>query len=253
MSLSLWLVAPFIGLLLSLFAAGGGMVAVPLLSFGLGMPLKEAIAASLVIVACISLFALLQKKRWRLIDWRRHRFFAVGGIFGGLAGSLIGLRISDHIQALFFSMLLLAVAWWMHSDRMQMTMSYAKSIPCHCRYAVLAGVFTGIITGLLGVGGGFLIVPLLLMLGVPNYQAAVAHSLLLIVSSSLVAAYGYIEYLNIQWDVILTLGVLAALGAWVGNLLADKFSSQRLQRMFSFVLSVMAGWMLIKTFGDLRL
>ncbi len=170
MSLSLWLAAPFIGLLLSLFAAGGGMVAVPLLSFGAGMPLKQAIATSLIIVASVSFIALLQNKRWKLIEWRLHRYFAIGGMVGGFSGAHIGLRMDDQVQAIIFSLLVLIVAWWIHTDRMKLVSAHAKKTPCNCRYSLLAGIASGMVTGLLGVGGGFLIVPLLLMLGVATYQ-----------------------------------------------------------------------------------
>jgi len=224
------------------------MIAVPLLSFGMGMPLKQAIATSLIIVACVSFIALLQKRRWQLIEWRLHRFFAIGGMLGGFSGASIGLYISDNIQAMIFSVLVLFVAWWMHSNRMKKITAHAKTTPCDCRYSMLAGLATGLVTGLLGVGGGFLIVPLLLMLGVANYQSAIAHSLVLIISSSLVAALRYAEHLDIAWQPTLLIVALAAIGAWLGSLIARRFASGRLQKAFSLMLTLMAGWMLFKAF-----
>ncbi|MDQ6986527.1 MAG: sulfite exporter TauE/SafE family protein [Mariprofundaceae bacterium] len=249
MSLSLWLAAPLIGLVLSLFAAGGGMIAVPLLSFGMGMPLKQAIATSLIIVACVSLVALLQKKRWQLIEWRLHRFFAIGGMLGGFLGASIGLHMADKIQAIIFAVLVLMVVWSMNSGLMQKISANAKTTPCDCRYSMLAGLATGLITGLLGIGGGFLIVPLLLMLGVANYQSVIAHSLALIISSSLVAALRYAENLDIAWQPTLLIVALAAVGAWLGSQIAGKYSSGRLQKAFSLVLTIMAGWMLFREFS----
>ncbi len=250
MSLSLWLAAPLIGLALSLFAAGGGMIAVPLLSFGLGMPLKQAIATSLIIVAAVSLIALLQQRRWQLIEWRMHRFFAAGGIVGGFIGATLGLRISDHVQASVFAALVLFVAWWMRSDRMARIVAQARGRPCDCRYSLLAGLVTGLLTGLLGVGGGFLIVPLLLLLGVASFQSAVAHSLVLIVSSSLVAALRYAEDLDIAWQPTLLIVLLATAGSWAGGIIAGKCSSERLQRVFSLILPLIAAWVLLRTFSD---
>jgi len=250
MSLSLWLVAPLIGLVLSLFAAGGGMIAVPLLSFGVGMPLKQAVATSLIIVACVSLIALLQQKRWGLIDWRLHRFFAIGGMLGGFTGASIGLHISNHLQAIIFAVLVLFVAWWMHSGLMKKITANAKTTPCDCRYSMLAGIGTGLVTGLLGIGGGFLIVPLLLMLGVANYQSAVAHSLVLIVSSSLIAALRYAENLDIAWQPTMLIVALAATGTWLGGFIAHKYPAQHLQKAFSLMLTFMAIWMLYRAFID---
>jgi len=113
---------------------------------------------------------------------------------------------------------------------------------------MLAGIVTGLVTGLLGVGSGFLIVPLLLMLGVVNYQSAVAHSLVLIISSSLVAALRYAENLDIAWQSTMLIVVLASIGTWLGSLIAHQFSSGHLQKAFSLMLSAMAGWMLFRTF-----
>ncbi len=249
MSISLWLAAPLIGLVLSLFAAGGGMIAVPLLSFGVGMPLKQAIAMSLIIVACVSLIALLYKKRWQLIEWKLHRFFAMGGMAGGFGGASLGLYMPDQMQAIIFAVLVLCVAWLMHTGWMKSITANAKTTPCDCRLSVLAGLGTGFVTGLLGVGGGFLIVPLLLILGVPSYQSAVAHSLLLIVSSSLVATLRYAEHLQMTWHPALLLVVLAVFGTLLGNFIADRYSTKHLQKAFSLMLTLMAGWMLLKVFN----
>jgi len=169
-------------------------------------------------------------------------------MIGGFSGASIGLYISDQLQAIFFSVLVLLVAWWMQSGRMKKITAHAKTTPCDCRYSLLAGIATGLVTGLLGVGGGFLIVPLLLMLGVANYQSAVAHSLALIISSSLVAALRYAENLDIAWQPTLFVLVLAAMGTWVGSLIADWYSSVRLQKAFSLMLTFMAGWILFRTF-----
>ncbi|MDX8413050.1 MAG: sulfite exporter TauE/SafE family protein [Mariprofundales bacterium] len=248
MSTVLWLTAPLIGLVLSLFAAGGGMIAVPLLHYSIGLPLKQAIVTSLLIVASVSLIAVLQHQRWRLIEWRLHRFFALGGITGGLIGATIGLKISDELQSIIFAVLVLLVAWWMHSDVMKQITATAKTTPCDCRLPMIAGVVTGTVTGLLGVGGGFLIVPLLLMLGVKNYQSAVAHSLMLIVSSSLVAALRYAEDLDIAWHPIIWIIAMAAFGTWVGSCIASRYNTKHLQRVFSIMLIFMASWMLVRSF-----
>ncbi|MDX8396957.1 MAG: sulfite exporter TauE/SafE family protein [Mariprofundaceae bacterium] len=248
MSISLWLAAPLIGIVLSLFAAGGGMIAVPLLHYGMGLPLKQAIVTSLIIVACVSMIALGQKKRWQLIEWRLHRFFATGGVIGGFLGATIGLNISDHIQSMIFAALVLFVAWWMHSDVMKNITATSRTTPCDCRYSLMAGVATGLVTGLLGVGGGFLIVPLLLMLGVSNYQSAIAHSLMLITSSSLVAALRYAEDLDIAWEPMFWVVMLAVLGAWLGTAIAARYQAGFLQKSFSWALILMAFAILGKIF-----
>jgi len=248
MSIILWLVAPLIGLVLSLFAAGGGMIAVPLLHYGMGLPLKQAVVTSLIIVALVSIIALLQKKRWQLIEWRLYRFFSIGGMLGGFAGASIGLNISDSLQSIIFSLLVLLVAWLMHSDVIKNITATSEITPCDCRLSMMAGAASGLITGLLGVGGGFLIVPLLLMLGVSSYQSAVAHSLILVASSSSVAALRYAEDLDVAWEPMLWVVTLAVMGAWLGSLIAAKYHASHLQKAFSLVLILMSVGMLIKAF-----
>jgi len=251
MSIAVWIFAPLIGLVLSLFAAGGGMIAVPLLSFGAGVPLKQAIAMSLIIVASVSALALLHEKRWQHIEWKLHRFFAFGSMLGGFAGASIGLGISDQLQTLIFALLIIITAWWMHSDIMKNISASAKEAPCDCRYSLLAGLGTGVVTGIVGVGGGFLIVPLLLMLGVGSYQKAVAHSLVLIIPTSLVAALRYTGSIDIAWYPVAVMTALAALGAWVGNMLIRRYSSKHFQKSFSVMLVLVATWMFIKLIHDL--
>ncbi|MDQ6956260.1 MAG: sulfite exporter TauE/SafE family protein [Mariprofundaceae bacterium] len=246
MSIVIWIFAPLIGLVLSLFAAGGGMIAVPLLSFGVGIPLKQAIAMSLIIVASVSALALLHGKRWQHIEWKLHRFFAFGSMSGGFLGASIGLSISNQVQGIIFALLTLVVAWWMHSDVMKRITAAAQTTPCDCKLCFFAGLMTGVVTGLTGVGGGFLIVPLLLMLGVASYQSAVAHSLILIVPTSLIAAARYAENVDMVWHPTILIIVLAMLGAAAGNVMMKRYSPNHLQKGFSLMLVLVAVWMLIK-------
>jgi len=246
MSIAIWIFAPFIGLALSLFAAGGGMIAVPLLSFGVGMPLKQAIVMSLIVVACVSAFSLLSGKRWQYIEWGLHRFFAFGSMLGSFIGASIGLRMSDQVQGIIFALLILVVAWSMHSNVVKRMMASAKNTPCDCKLCFSVGLAAGVVTGLIGVGGGFLIVPLLLMLGVASYQSAVAHSLLMIIPSSLIAAFRYAGSIDMNWQPTALVIALALLGAWMGNFIIKRYASDYLQKGFSVMLVCVAIWMLIK-------
>jgi len=112
MSLWAWIAAPLIGLLLGLFGAGGGMLTVPLLIYGLDLPVKTAIATSLWIVATVSLVAATQQKAWRILEPRLLGFFGLGGIFGGAAGAWIGTWINPIIQETLFSLLLITIGAW---------------------------------------------------------------------------------------------------------------------------------------------
>lgn len=159
--------------------------------------------------------------------------------------------MSDQLQTVIFAVLIILAAWWMHSETMKNIAASAKEAPCDCRYSLLAGFGVGVVTGIVGVGGGFLIVPLLLMLGVGSYQKAVAHSLVLIIPTSLVAALRYNESIDMAWYPVVMMTALAAIGVWAGNVLMRRYSSEHFQKGFSVMLVLLATWMFIKVAHNL--
>ncbi|MDQ6973627.1 MAG: sulfite exporter TauE/SafE family protein, partial [Mariprofundaceae bacterium] len=196
MSVLIWVAAPLIGLTLAMFGAGGGMTTVPILHYGLGLPMKEAIASSLWIVAGVSLVSLWQLNVWKQLNIRLLSWFAVGGVMGSGLGARIGLNISDILQSMIFGLLTCAVAWWMLKAKP--VRQEREEHQCQCVRTLLVGVVLGVVTGVLGVGGGFLMVPALLWLGIASYRLAVAHSLLLMTVNASVAGVGYLGHVNID-------------------------------------------------------
>ncbi len=243
MSIWVWLAAPFIGLMLALFAAGGGMIAVPLLTYGLHMPLKSAVASSLWIIAAVSLTSLLRRRVWKYMNIRLLAWFAIGGIAGSWLGSKIGLAISDMLQGAIFGVLTWGAAWWMRKPKRQTAHTPADR---HCTRMLVAGLLLGIVTGVLGVGGGFLMVPVLIWLGISEYKLAVAHSLLLITINTTVGGLGYIGAVHIHVEELFTIAVLAMLGSLAGSFLIKRWSSERLQAAFSLLLILAGGFMLMR-------
>ncbi len=247
--MSIWfiLLAPFIGLLLTLFGAGGGMLTVPLLVHGFHLPLKSAIAASLWVVGSVSLLSLLRQKAWRALNIKLLVAFAVGGLLGSWLGAQIGLKISDALQGGIFGLLVLFVAWWMRRPRPDH--AGAPEGTCRCPLAAFTGIFLGIATGLLGVGGGFLMVPALIWLGISDYKMAVKHSLVLIVFNATVAGITYLGRVELAWQPMFWIAGLAAIGNLLGYKLLGKFSSARLQTMFSLLLVLIGVTMLYGAIG----
>lgn len=238
-----WLAAPVIGLLLAMFGAGGGMTTVPLLTYGLQMPLKEAIASSLWIVAAVSVSALLRQRAWQCLDLPLLVRFALGGMVGSWLGGRIGLAISDVWQEGAFGVLACFVAWWM--GRSGESLPDAVSNTSRSAKVLLTGVLMGVVTGVLGVGGGFVMVPALLWLGVPDYKQAVAHSLLLITINASVAGIGYLGSMHLQLVPIVTVALLAIGGSLLGSLLLAHWSSEHLQGAFRALLLLIGMAMLL--------
>jgi uncharacterized membrane protein YfcA len=244
MSLWLWLASPLIGLLLGLFGAGGGMLTVPLLTYAAGMPLKQAIAASVWIVGGVSLVAALQQKAWRVLQPKLLVFFSLGGVIGSIAGAWIGSWVSALLQQALFGILLVIVSFWTWRARLHESPHPAAS--CHCTVALLTGCGLGLLTGLLGVGGGFLMVPALIALGVSHFPTAVAHSLVLIAINAAVSGITYLGTVPTESHTLLTVGFLAAVGSFFGSRLLIHIPRKPLQRGFSVGLALLGLTMLLQ-------
>ncbi len=244
MSLWLWLASPLIGLMLGLFGAGGGMLTVPLLMYGGGLPLKQAIAASVWIVGGVSLTAALQQRAWRVLQPKLLVFFSGGGIVGGIAGAWLGSWVDAALQQALFGILLLAVSLW--TWRVRIHEFPQPAITCHCSIALLTGGGLGLLTGLLGVGGGFLMVPALIALGISHFPTAVAHSLILITINAAASGVTYLGTITTDFRLLLTIGLLAALGSFFGSHLLKTIPRKPLQRGFSVGLALLGLTMLVQ-------
>jgi len=243
MSLWIWFAAPLIGLLLGLFGAGGGMLTVPLLIYGLGLPIKTAVATSLWIVATVSLVAATQQRAWRILEPRLLGFFGLGGLGGGGLGAWIGTWIDPLIQEGLFALLLVVVAGWM--SRLKLP-SDSGAFICPCGLALAIGAVLGVVTGLLGVGGGFLMVPALLYLGISRMPVAVAHSLILISFNAILSGVIYHRGIELPNSTLAGIVVLAVIGSIFGSLILKRVSTIRLQRGFSIGLLLLGVAMLGK-------
>lgn len=243
MSVLIWIAAPLIGLTLAMFGAGGGMTTVPILHYGLGLSMKEAIASSLWIVAGVSLVSLWQLNVWKELNIRLLSWFAAGGVFGSWLGTRIGLNISDMLQSMIFGVLTCVVAWWMLKPKP--SEQAREQNKCQCARTLLVGIVLGVVTGVLGVGGGFLMVPALLWLGIVKYRLAVAHSLLLIIINASVAGVGYLGHVAIDLQPLLIVILLAVVGVLFGNWLCKKWPVKHMQKLFSLLLLCIGGFMLI--------
>lgn len=247
MGLWIWFAAPLIGVMLGLFGAGGGMLTVPLLHYGAELPLKQSIAMSIWIVAAVSLTAAVHQRVWRVVRFDLLAFFGIGGILGAIAGARIGLWVPAWVQQLLFSLLLFAVAWWMLKIRLEHIRQ--PDVPCKCARALLLGLGLGVLTGVLGVGGGFIMVPTLIALGISHLPTAVAHSLVLITLNAFASGISYLDKVPLEFDLLVGVAVLAGAGSLAGGFLLRQLPVANIQRGLSLLLIVIGSGML----GDLLL
>jgi uncharacterized protein len=235
------------GTLLGLLGGGGSIIAVPIMVYLLGMQTKAAIGASLIIVGLASLLAAWSHFRNHSVLISTALIFGVSGAVGSFAGARLAQHISDAAQLTMFAVVMALVALLMlrhRQPKIEMVDDVkAASLPV----MLLAGFGAGLLTGLLGVGGGFIIVPALtIVLHLPT-KKAIGTSLLVIGTNSIVGAISYGSSLNLTWAILpFALGTLVA--APIAGLLAHYIPQEKLKVCFAISLLALSVWMLSNQF-----
>lgn len=230
-----------IGLALGALGGGGSVLAVPALIYLLGFTPVAATTASLVIVSVTSATALIAHTRDGNVRWRTGLMFAAAGIVPAMLGGLLAGRLPAAVLTLAFAVVAGVAAVRMLRPRPAQPVTTVRP-----GKAVAAGAGLGAVTGVLGVGGGFLAVPALVSVLGLRMKAAVGTSLLVITINSLAALAmraGTAD--GLDWGLIAPFAAAAVLGAWDGKRLAAKVSGGMLQRIFAMVLLLVAGLMLV--------
>ncbi|MFE2101837.1 sulfite exporter TauE/SafE family protein [Streptomyces sp. PTD9-10] len=231
-----------IGVALGALGGGGSVLAVPALIYLLGFTPVAATTASLVIVTVTSATALSAHARDGHVRWRTGLLFAAAGVVPAmLGGALAGRLPAGALTAAF------AVVAGTAAVRMLRPRAASESaVPVRPDRAAAAGAGLGAVTGVLGVGGGFLAVPALVSVLGMRMRDAVGTSLLVITVNSLAALAmraGTAD--GLDWAVIGPFAGAAVLGAWDGKRLGAKVSGRALQRTFALVLLAVAAFMMI--------
>ena len=234
------------GTLLGLLGGGGSIIAVPILVYVLGLQAKTAIGTSLVIVGLASFFAVLPHWRRNYVSLRIALLFGASGAIGSYLGGVLAGGISDQIQLIMFASIMALVGILMLTSGKNNEASRPQQ--SHQLAIVLAaGLGAGLLTGLLGVGGGFIIVPaLMLVLGLPMKQA-VGTSLLVISMNSLVGATAYASHISFTGSV-LPFAIGTILSAPVAGYFAHYIEQGKLKVGFALALLLLSAGMLIKQF-----
>ena len=239
--------AVFIGLSLGLLGSGGSILTVPILVYVLGQPDKVAIAGSLAIVGGISLFGAIPFAVGRRIDWRSVLFFGVPGMIGSFGGAFLAQYVSGAVQLLLFSIIMLVAAVIMFKPKRKDDDAPHKPHPIW--QIAIEGVIVGVITGLVGVGGGFLIVPALALLGGLPMHVAIGTSLLIIALKSFVGFFEYLHVLSdlnlsMDWTVVLIFVGVGVVGSLIGKTIGSRVPQLALQRTFAVFLLMIGSFIL---------
>lgn len=238
-----------IGLVLGLLGSGGSILTVPVLVYLAGQPDKVAIAESLAIVGAIASVGALSYARQRLVDWRAVLGFGVPGILGTYLGAVAAAHVPGPVQLALFGVVMLAAAAAMLKGRAGL--EDGAHTPRSVAMVAALGVGVGVMTGLVGVGGGFLIVPALVLLVGLDMRLAVGTSLSIIVLNS---ATGFAKYLDtlhdvggtVDWRLVGTFAAIGIAGSLVGARLSQRVPQAQLKRGFAVFLVVMGTFILIR-------
>jgi uncharacterized membrane protein YfcA len=239
-----------IGLSLGLLGSGGSILTVPVLHYLLGQPEKLAICGSLLVVGVIATAALIPHARHGQVDWPKVCWFGLPGMLGAWTGASLAKMVPGVVQMALFAAVMLAAASRMLS---RSTLERVSLQPR--RIAVIAGgAGVGLLSGLVGVGGGFLIVPALVLLAGIGMSAAVGTSLAII---SLNAFTGFARSvsvlkdlgLELDWPVLVAVSAIGIAGSLSGSRLGRKLPQATLRRLFGLFLLAMGAFIVVDIAG----
>jgi len=241
--------AVLIGLSLGLLGSGGSILTVPVLVYLAGQPEKVAIAGSLAVVGAVALAGAVPHILQRRVDWRSVLWFGLPGMAGTWLGAWSSRWVPGTVQLTLFALLMLGAAWLMFRPARAATFDPGRRPVFRIAGDGLA---VGALTGLVGVGGGFLIVPALVLMGGLDLAIAIGTSLVII---GLKSASGFVEHLQVlaefdlalDWRLLGIFTVIGIAGTLLGGYVGGRIPQQRLRQLFAGVLVVVAAAMLGET------
>jgi uncharacterized membrane protein YfcA len=249
LSLGAWLGAVSIGVSLGLLGSGGSILTVPVLVYLVGQDEKLAIAGSLAIVGAIALAGSLPYLWKKQVDWRTVVLFGIPGMAGTYIGAWLATWVPGLVQLALFAVVMLLASWQMLKP---VVIDDTPHKPRQVWKIGLDGLAVGMLTGLVGVGGGFLIVPALVLLGGLNMHRAVATSLVIIALKSFTGFWKYLDVLNhhglsLDWNIIAIVTALGVVGSLLGCRIAGKVDQHKLRKVFGIFLIIMGIYILAHT------
>jgi uncharacterized membrane protein YfcA len=244
------LLALLVGVSLGLLGGGGSILTVPILRYVLGIEAHQAIALSLLVVGTTSVFALVPHARASRVHFRIGLVFGAAGMVGAFLAGQVARFIPASVLLIGFAVMMFVTAVAMLRSRCTPlesapeVESEARATRLPIAKVLIEGLLVGSVTGLVGAGGGFLVVPALYLLGGLPMPIAVGTSLVVIAMKSLAGFAGFLAHTPIDWTLAAALSTAAVLGSFLGSLLVSRISSEALRLAFGWLVVAMALFML---------
>lgn len=240
------LLGAFSGVLLGLTGGGGAIIAVPVLVYGIHLSMKIATTMSLMVVGASALIGVLL--RYKEVSWRNGFIFAIIGSISAPLGIKVAQIFSESLLIGCFALLMLIIAvTTFHKSLKSNVKEDHDRTPVKAVKIIPAAILTGFLIGLFGVGGGFIIVPALMILGEMDNKPAVATSLFIISLLSIFSLVNKLAVIKLDFNltVIFMLGSIA--GMFVGSIISKKITNISSQRIFAAVSAGFGIFMMIKS------
>jgi len=243
-----------IGVLLGLLGGGGSILTVPLLVYVLGVEPKTAIAMSLLVVGVTSASATVMHARAGRVRWRTAFVFGAGGMSGAFLGGRVSGLLPPGVLLLLFTAVMVAAAVSMLRRKEAPAPAGEPPVPARLPVARVLGQggAVGLLSGLVGAGGGFLIVPALVLLGLAT-PVAMATSLVVISLQCFAGLLGHLGHVHLPWGLTGAVLTTAVGGSFIGGRLAGHIAPGTLRKGFAwFVLGTASFMVMAQTPPELR-
>lgn len=252
------LLAVCIGLSLGLIGGGGSILAVPILVYVMGLGSKGAIAMSLIIVGTVSLIGSIPHWFQGNVNLKTAVIFTPAAMLGAYLGARIaGLPfITGTFQLVCFGVVMVVASILMIRNSHSKSALAHTGIPIgeaiekephhHWLLIPVEGIGVGVLTGFVGVGGGFMIIPALVLLGGIPMKEAIGTSLLIIAAKSATGFLGYLNQVSVDWALVISFTLAASAGTIVGSYLTRFIDAKQLQKGFGYFVLAVAMFVLIK-------
>ncbi|MFM7672392.1 MAG: sulfite exporter TauE/SafE family protein [Bacteroidota bacterium] len=266
MEIAGYLASLFIGVLLGLIGGGGSILTLPVLVYLFEVPPTQATAYSLFIVGTASLVGAWPKHRDGLIDMRTAIVFGIPSIAAvfitrafllpALPTTLFAIGSLVVTKNIFLMTLFAGLMLAVSVSMLRGGSAAEKEDECerHFNYPLilLEGAVVGVLTGMVGAGGGFLIIPALVVLSKLPMKKAIATSLLIIAAKSLIGFTGDLMGDHpMNWTLLLSVTAIAVIGIFVGNTFSRRVEGNNLKKAFGWFVLIMGSYILLREFGIL--
>ncbi len=256
-----YVLAALVGISLGLIGGGGSILATPILIYVMGVPPQSAIAMSLIIVGAVSLVGIIPHWRQGNIDLKTAALFAPAAMVGAYLGARIATLpiVTPTFQLISFAVMMLVASFFMIRNSSRSVQSSPEEMlkPLSTESSDHAGIprwlaipseglGVGVLTGFVGIGGGFMVIPALVLLGGMPMKQAIGTSLVIITLKSVAGFAGYLGRVPVDAPLMVTFTIVASIGMILGAYLTKFIEAKHLEKGFGYFVIAVAIFILIK-------